>query len=467
MNVWKIDMNNNITDIYELLSTTRNCTYLLNITDSSMNLLEKMVFDIAMFHFSRLSIVFEPTQHFIEFWWKSRADLSRLHTDCDEYDDRILKQKNYSLVSCITYLNDIDLPTVITDIDENIYATKKYYESRKMIFSFPRMLKHISFPGKYYHGVADIFNLCDNDRYIIAINLWNKRPETVPFYDNKVFLNSMLIKHGIYKTNLLQFTEDKTCVKRVFDHLYFSNTEFDDILYNSNNYPFTKLNKYFRPVCREHSQSRSFESQGDSLNEEKCKDINLDVGYVEIHFNSDIFNYLYNKYGDIIMEIKEVVFGNISINNRFFNNNVQDNFYSLQMCKYLKNEFYKLNVNSIPLKENNTLLYFVLYTFSLINNEIKEIYNIDKSIQLKYDNVIIEAYDNNFINYKKSILNINILLSDESIELISSDNNIIQLKTGSLYISNGKQQYKHVGNKAIIMTGYMNMNIDDIEIIYL
>jgi hypothetical protein len=420
-----------------------------------MNLLEKMVFDTAMFHFSRLNIVFDPTQHFIEFWWKSHADLSRLHTDCDEYDDRILKQKNYSLVSCITYLNDIDLPTVITDIDENIYTTKKYHESHKMIFSFPRMLKHISFPGKYYHGVADIFNLCDNDRYIIAINLWNKRPETVPFYDNKVFLNSMLIKHGIYKNNilydkttLLRFTEDDTCEKRVFDNLYFSNTEFDDILYHSNNAPFTKLNKYFRPICKE------------------GKDINLDVGYVEIQFNSDILTYLYNKYGEVIKEIQEIIFGNISItNNRFFKKNFQPNFYSSHMCRYLKDEFCKLNVDSISIKENNTLLYFVLYTFSLIDSEIKEIYNIDKSIKLKYDDVIIGTYDNNDLNYKKSIFNVFIILSDDVIKLVSSDNSIIELNTGSLYISSGREQYKHLGNKAVIMTGYMNMNIDDIEII--
>ena len=80
-------------------------TVLLDLTRSRYTLIEKYVYDIAMFHFARMNI-HDIENHAIEFWCKSKFHTHTLHVDCDES----LKQKGvyvYPILSCVTYLNDV------------------------------------------------------------------------------------------------------------------------------------------------------------------------------------------------------------------------------------------------------------------------------------------------------------------------------------------------------------------------
>ena len=49
---------------------------------------------------------------------------------------------------------------------------------------FPKKNKHITFDGSKRHGVSLVFeeDKINDPRYIIAINLWNKKPSDVEYY---------------------------------------------------------------------------------------------------------------------------------------------------------------------------------------------------------------------------------------------------------------------------------------------
>lgn len=193
INLWNLSINEYSIQEYLLLyfeNLKKNSpTHLLNIdkiiANPNCHIIEKLVYDIAMFHFKRLNIEYNHNIHCIEFWFKNTLDKNNLHIDCDEYD----KKKNNPvelkspLLSCITYFNENNQPTIITNIKKYEFDNKLIYDNHSIFLSFPKFLKHISFDGgKYYHGACDIFNNSSNERYILAINLWDKYPENVPYF---------------------------------------------------------------------------------------------------------------------------------------------------------------------------------------------------------------------------------------------------------------------------------------------
>jgi hypothetical protein len=199
INTWNVTLTQNHIDNYDIHSLINsffippqsNITYLLNTNQDKYSILEKIVYDIAMFHFQRLGIEYKKDKHHIEFWFKNKF-VSTCHIDTDEYErdfNNEFKYDNGPLLSCITYLSESNIPTFITDITYNDYMNDNYSEKNKIFISFPKYLKHLTFNGgKYYHGTCKVFdNEISCQRCVLAVNLWNKKPNKVPYFDNSIF----------------------------------------------------------------------------------------------------------------------------------------------------------------------------------------------------------------------------------------------------------------------------------------
>jgi len=190
-NNWNINFKNNnelkeilVNEFIKLHQEDRGLK-LLNTNVQEYSLIEKFIYDIAMFHFKRLKIDFNKKYHHIEFWTNDRdCHPDSLHLDCDEVACRN-EIKSTPILSTITYFSDIHNPTIITNITEQNVITN-YYDNIDLFVSFPKFLKHISFNGgNLYHGSVLMFNNKDlvNARNVLAVSLWNK-PVMLNFYTN-------------------------------------------------------------------------------------------------------------------------------------------------------------------------------------------------------------------------------------------------------------------------------------------
>ena len=116
LDIWEIKHSFD-NELINCVNTNCNIeTKLLDFSKENLSLYEKFVYDTAMFHFKRLNIEVTDS-HYIEFWCKNKFDTHRLHVDCDEYQKKHNMKYIHPLLSCVTYLNDNQCPTIITNVD--------------------------------------------------------------------------------------------------------------------------------------------------------------------------------------------------------------------------------------------------------------------------------------------------------------------------------------------------------------
>jgi hypothetical protein len=250
---------------------TKNRTLFLNTNQNELSLIEKYIYDIAMFHFNRLNITFDPNTHYIEFWIRNDA-ITHFHLDKDEYNYEENDILITPLLSCITYLNDNTekkseqninpfywYPTIITNVtDDDVYNYHNNPNFHKndcsICYSFPQKMKHICFNGgKYYHTSFNVFNDDNeiNDRFILAVNLWNTKCASVRYFnknditDKLKLFNSVQIKK---KYQLLSF------LNKIFKNNIYKtkelNTEFFKYLITSNKSEQYKLFRKFTNILQ-------------------------------------------------------------------------------------------------------------------------------------------------------------------------------------------------------------------------
>ena len=188
---WKISLNKeDEKDVVDKITDECKLIYPLSILDTnkgSFNLFEKLIYDIAMFHFKRLNIEFDCSKHFIEYWTIDRnSQKFNLHVDCDESSRLTNNNQYFPILSTVTYFNEVSNPTLITNITQkNKHVILK---KREYFFSFPKILKHISFNGgKYFHCAIDLFNnnYFERRRYTLCISLWNRPLLNLKHYNFK------------------------------------------------------------------------------------------------------------------------------------------------------------------------------------------------------------------------------------------------------------------------------------------
>ena len=263
----KIEYVKIINDLFLFVSELKYPNFLLNMRKKEYSFVETFIHDIALYHFHRLGIK-DIENKFVSFWFKSQEynfEQLHLHLDHDDYEYHILKTHNIKpITSSLTYFNDNDSPTLITEITKEMLKSNTFCNefNTKMSFSFPTTMKHISFDsGNYYHGETYI-NKCQNisKRYVLVIALSdeNNQPLHIPYFDNDLFLYwrfismNKEIKKDLRQTNtsIIKFisTEKEIIIIPITDNKIINESFFHSLIVEKDKksiYPLAKyINKY-------------------------------------------------------------------------------------------------------------------------------------------------------------------------------------------------------------------------------
>lgn len=229
---WDIDITTDKKNITELLlDDFKNCKnnkegliyFFLDVHKKEFSLVEKLLYDIALFHFKRLGLDINNENYYIECWNHCRdSNSDLLHLDVLESDFESGNWLSIPFLTTLTYFNDISNPTLILDIDNKCFC-KGEYENKSAYLSFPKMLKTVSFDGgNNYHGAINFLNqgsIRDN-RYIYGMNLWTKvKLSGIEPYSQNIFDNNKMLYHkNIFyidkNYNLFSFKKNK--IKKIY-----------------------------------------------------------------------------------------------------------------------------------------------------------------------------------------------------------------------------------------------------------
>jgi len=406
LNSWQISYNLDETDELRLNEICVNAcnlnltnTYLLN-TDKIDSIIEKVIYDTAVFHFKRLNIPFDETS-FIEFWFKPYQKDKVLHIDCDEYDRKINKSKDFNtpFLSSILYLNDnYNSPTLITNVDVETYKFKRFTDKQKVAFYFPQKNKHIAFDGgKYYHGKCDFSN--DNSqRNIIAINLWNKKPLNVPYFDYSAFSFKysmdldMELKQINFNSdlNVLQFeSDDKTNTIPVSGDV-LSKSLFDQLLYKG--YDHTTIEPFNKEITNMESDGifvfEIKESSKTLIDMQLSKFVQRFTH--KTHFTKDMCNWIIHE------------------SEKYAENN----------GGWMKTRHILYPTTDLPIDKITPVFHFVLLSFrNTISGLIANAYNLDSNYTFEIADLFIVKYeagqqDSLELHTDTSCISVNLLLND-------------------------------------------------------
>ena len=213
----------------EHFNRIKNSHFLLDINKEKLSFLEKIIYDMAMFHFEKLKIK-NLENKFVSFWFRSIPDCCIKHYDIhidSNTGDKNIKDEDrcFPLITTLTYLCEHENPTIITDITQSMNNNKKYINTTtKLTFSFPKPLKHVSCDfGKYYHGECHTSKHfkghCSNineenikRRNVLAFALWDKYPGYRNLY-NETYLNRMFLNKNIPVSKFKKFLKDTSILK--------------------------------------------------------------------------------------------------------------------------------------------------------------------------------------------------------------------------------------------------------------
>ena len=465
--IWQIKCNDNIVDFLSDICSLHeeHMTYLLNSNGES-NIIEKIIYDIAKFHFNNLNM--DIKNKYIEFWFKKYDNNINTicHTDCDEYDKIINKsKKNKPLLSCVTYLNDNEQnPTLIMEVDDDDYKYKTF-KKKKIALSLPKKLKQITFDGgKYYHGnihlKSDEKNL---KRDIIIINLWDKKPLNVPYfnYDAYFFKYTMKLKfvndlfYYCIDDEIIEINENNDNIINIqIDNPTFLNNEFfENILYEDTKDKY--LFEEFKILLNEYKNNDTFIFE--NIEKENIEKENIEKENIEKE-NTNIID--------------------INNNSKFLQRFVHKKHFTKDICKWIINECeeyasknngwmtnrHKIySTTDIPVENIQTIFKFILTSFSeTIIKKIKNNYDLDDNTIISINDLFVVKYEYDKQNYLElhtdiSSISVNILLSDtsdfEGGGTFFEDGLTISLKQGDMLFHSSK--VKHSGKKILYGKRYV------------
>jgi hypothetical protein len=476
--------------IKEINNNLHNETSLLDMNKSKYTVLEKYVHDIARFHLKRLQKDCEidceinNNTYFVEFWVKDKYQTSALHVDCDEYLKKEQLEYSYPLLSSVTYLNDSNIPTVITNIDMDRYMYKEFEKDLCLFFSFPKKGKQITFDGKYFHGSAfleDKFDTDDGkneDRYIIAINLWDKKPTNVGYYKNTV--DEVMYLHTNENNELLiqlefeELQETNNILSVGLDKDKLNYNLFENILYNPSESGFKIFDKIIN-----HKETNS------SL---KSEIHNYKVFLDETIEQKKLESQLKTKYGNILEDVNELMDNTKTIKyNRFLQRFLYPKIYCSNVCTWLINEcenYAEQNggwtkkrhqsypTTDLPVENVTSIASFVFESLKIITEKIRLSYGLNNDIKLDYIDLFIVKYkhdDQNFLEIHKdgSFLSFNILLSNcadfEGGGTYFDDGLIMKGKQGDLIIHSSRINHSGLPitkGTRYLLVGFVNLNLN-------
>ena len=445
--------------------------FLLDTNKTNFELIEKVIYEIAMFHFERLNIIFDPNEHFIEFWFKTTIfknsdsyphNINSFHYDCDENERKLNNKQFKPLLSCVNYFNDNEFPLLLTDIDLEEYKFKKFENKNNIQIIFPKKNKQFTFDGTKYHGVVDIFNNLNNDtfnnnefeRYMLAINLWNKKPLNVEYYENTN--NSTFNKEDkivtIESNNVIK---ELVLEKNILDFDFY-----EKMLYNKRKFvipqEISELVKNEMTINKDNNDFNNFK-----ITYKKCDNSLTEKNDIFSNMVKGIYviNTIDNSNNKI--DIQDVLY------NRFIQRFNYNKLFSKNVCDWIifeSEEYAKNNggwttrrhenypTTDIPVEKIKNIFNFVLFSFTDIFNKIKKSYFFTEEVSFNIKDLFIVKYDEQMQNkldlhHDGSFLSINILLSDpkdfEGGGTYFNDGLTVFLEQGDVLVHSGK--VKHSG----------------------
>ena len=466
INIWNVKhpYKNEMLDIID--KNVNHSTRLLDLSKEKYSLLEKIVYDTALFHFTRLNIDI-TNNHYVEFWCKNKFDTNVLHVDCDEYEKKTSLNYIYPLLSCVTYFNENPCPTIITNIDLDDYKYKEFEKQTDLFLSMPKTNKQITFDGHYFHG-STLFTKDDahKSRYIIAINLWDKKPINVDYYSAEETNFDNFGKSEAQFT--LELQENNTSVINVSKNILNYNF-YEDILYNKNELACSMFHKLISEISLEQNSS-SYRFILDNTLEKKELELKLK-----------------NAYGDIINDINQIMNETIQLKyNRFLQRFQYTQVYTPDICRFIINECEKYAQNNggwttkrhhnypttdLPVEKIVTIFGIILETMKTIVAKIKKSYCLDDKIIVNFRDLFVVKYTDNAQNHLDmhhdgSFLSFNILLSDqndfEGGGTYFDDGLISYLEQGDVLIHSSR--IKHAGlpitkGTRYLLVGFLNIDL--------
>jgi phage anti-repressor protein len=433
LNTWKISLNNeNIKNILlNSFEIKNHLTYLLDTNKTEYSVIEKFVHEIAMFHFNRLNIPFDKNKY-IEFWIKNESSTqsNRYHFDCDEYDKCMNKPDKLitPLLSCIVYMDNSTVPTLITNVDQESYNTMNVKENATLILSFPKYLKHITFDGgNNCHGILNFFEK-EEQRYVLAINLWDVRPSFVPYFDYITFINMIFVtKKKRMEDMIINIDKNTKLIDICLDmkNRKTINLENMDII----NPEFFK-NIFFNKKKNNNEILKLYEIIKDNL-------INFDTFYFDLPNNTLV--------DSPQQTTKEITAFDMSLS-KFKQRIIIPNIYSSIICDWIVKEYEKHNTEEYSIKIDNlkSIFLFSVESFSIILENITKYYCLNENkINYNIIDAIIVRNTPKKINIgieKDYNMKVSILLNDdfEGGGICFEDEITSFLEKGSMIIHNSK-----------------------------
>jgi hypothetical protein len=480
INIWKLNetpyMDKVLNEINNILEKGN---YLLDMNKQKYSILERYVYDIASFHLKRLNTHIEShddikNNYYIEFWGKSKHVTSVLHVDCGEELKIEQLEYKYPLLSSVTYLNDCNIPTVITNIDMDRYMYKDFEKDQNLFFSFPKKGKQITFDGKYYHGSAILgkeFDVSNEDRYIIAINLWDKPPTNVEYYSDTCEKEDddiiIIQKDHLVYVEPEELTENNNIMHIGVDKDTMNYELFENILYKPENNNFT----VFDNIINNYKESKNLNSH--SIHNYRFF-LNGTIAANKIQAKK-LESQLKTKVDNILEDMNELMkaidaidtidtidaIDAIKINNRFLQRFIYPKIYCSNVCKWIINESEAYAENNggwtktrhvnypttdLPVKFISSISNFVFSSLEMIIKKIKTSYGLNNEIQFDFKDLFIVKYkhdEQNFLEMHSdgTIISFNILLSEqndfEGGGTCFDDGLVIKSEQGDLIIHNG------------------------------
>jgi hypothetical protein len=528
-NLWKVDYNNYEEQIINFIKTYHNKElFLLDTCKPNFDLMEKVVYDIAMFHFEKLNIIFDSNEYYIEFWFKniifknnndSTKNINTFHYDCDE-NERCINNKQYKpLMSCVNYFNDNDFSLLLTEIDLEEYKFKKFDNKNNLKIIFPKKNKQITFDGTKYHGVIDIFNkLNDNDndveRYMLAINLWNKKPLNSEYYTPLNIYNGTLlsvpqdVKGQPLPINQLKGNPSQEDCSISNVHQCKNSSENENIFSKEDKLVTIEANNVIKEIELEKNildfdfyEKMLYDTNNFMISQEIAELVRNEIDKNE--FNNFKISYkkpeksLTEKESKFSSMVKDINIINTFdknkkeqtdiLYNRFIQRFIYNKIFSKNVCEWIifESENYAKNNESgwttrrhenypttdIPIEKIQNVFTFVLNSFNDIFNKIKKSYcftddvlfNINDLFIVKYDEATQNKLD---LHQDGSFLSINILLSDpkdfEGGGTYFNDGLTSFLEQGDLLVHSGKVE--HSGLTVTKGTRYIMVAFVNIEV---
>jgi hypothetical protein len=434
-----------------------NSTYLLKIKNEEFNILEKVVYDIALYHLSQLNIDFDINTHFVEFGVHNKGTHNFKTNTSLSNGSQITPF--FSSILYLTENNEPDDNMVFTNINLENYIYKEFGDDISLYMSFPKKGQQVIFDGGSYYHASNLLN-----NITLSVNIWNIFPYRITYFDNTIF-NYLMYS----ETKDEIFNDPKNIINRAMDSLITAEIDYTSI-------PMIGTSDL---ITDDFLETAIYEKVVND-NERKIYENLIKL----ITDNHSIVLFKRIVYKD--SEIKEPMSQRINIKeSKFIQRLIFQNKFQKEICNWIisESERYAINIENWKDEKNKKILQlenipsifsFILDSFIETTNTICNGYTIDFDQHIfNIENIYISKMEGNpndelektelfYESYENDII-INILLNDdfEKGGKLFDDGITTYLKKGDMLLFNSRTKSKNlniVNGLQYILVAYININ---------